>query len=100
MALTFISRDEGKDFVNHINGNKKDNSSKNLEWCSYSENAKHAIKSGLKKSLRPVISERRGMGVWYPWLNLTESDGFRPPLVHACLSGKQKKHKGMKWEYC
>jgi len=33
--------------VNHIDGNKRNNSLNNLEWCSVAENNKHAIISGL-----------------------------------------------------
>lgn len=35
--------------VNHINGNKLDNSLVNLEWCTSSENVKHAFRTGLHK---------------------------------------------------
>jgi len=48
VAQTFIPNPEGKPEVNHINGNRQDNSVLNLEWCTRTENADHAIKTGLK----------------------------------------------------
>ena len=47
VAKCFIPNPENKMFVNHINGNKKDNRAINLEWCTKSENVRHAYKSGL-----------------------------------------------------
>jgi hypothetical protein len=37
----------GKNEVNHIDGNPKNNHFTNLEWCSRSENMRHAVKLGL-----------------------------------------------------
>lgn len=34
--------------VNHKDGNKLNNNLSNLEWCTYSENQKHAYRLGLK----------------------------------------------------
>lgn len=34
--------------INHKNGNKKDFSLRNLEWCTYSHNSQHAYQTGLR----------------------------------------------------
>lgn len=48
IATYFIEKeDETFDVVNHINGNKLDNSLDNLEWTSQKGNSIHAWKTGL-----------------------------------------------------
>jgi hypothetical protein len=43
VAEAFLPRIEGKDFVNHIDSNRQNPRLSNLEWCTRSENAKHAL---------------------------------------------------------
>jgi len=42
--------------VNHIDGDKKNNSLQNLEWCISSENQQHAFKMGLQKARKEEAS--------------------------------------------
>ena len=51
VAYTFIKKPENFNdnwVVNHIDMNKLNNNCKNLEWCTQSENHKHAWSTGLK----------------------------------------------------
>jgi hypothetical protein len=48
VAEAYLINNEQKKTVNHLNGDKSNNSLLNLEWSTYSENMKHAFKTGLK----------------------------------------------------
>lgn len=49
IANAFLPKVQGKDIINHIDGDTKNNRLDNLEWCTHKENIIHAVKIGLKK---------------------------------------------------
>jgi len=56
LALHFIPNPENKRTVNHIDGNKLNNSLSNLEWATDSENTKHAYDNNLNHCSTKKIS--------------------------------------------
>ena len=64
VAEHFIPNPEGHKYVNHIDGNRYNNSASNLEWCNHSHNIKHAYRTGLKTN----------HGMKNPFRKLTEAD--------------------------
>ena len=60
VSFEFIENTLNKPQVNHIDGNKINNHVDNLEWCTCSENLKHAYKTGLKKFTGKIYGEKNG----------------------------------------
>lgn len=48
VAKAFIGPRPNGFAINHIDGNKRNNVSSNLEYCTHSENAKHSFRLGLQ----------------------------------------------------
>jgi len=82
VASAFLPQPEGKLFVNHKDGNKLNNSPANLEWCTRSENCRHAISIGLVK---PKRGEDHGMVI----LKSAEVEEIRKILSEGKLSQRE-----------
>lgn len=55
VALAFLDKLDGKEFINHKDGNKLNNHIENLEWCTRQENIDHAYSNGL---MHPAKGEK------------------------------------------
>jgi len=106
VAKEFIPNPENKKQVNHIDGNRKNNNLDNLEWCTGSENMKHAYHTGLQKPIRSQIeyslsraAEKRKRpvrnietGKSYPSiLECANAEGLCHSAVSFHLAGKARK---------
>lgn len=108
IAQAFIPNPEEKPSVNHIDGNKKNNSIENLEWVTNQENIRHAFDIGLMKgnpssrrkkivqidkNTNKVISEFDSQFEASKELNIHVSS------LSQCLNGKYKTAGGYIWKY-
>lgn len=56
VAEAFIPNPEGKETVNHIDGNKENNCVDNLEWADRHEQMYHAYEHNLKKPMKGTLN--------------------------------------------
>ena len=58
VAKAFIPNTDCKPYINHLDGNPKNNIVSNLEWCTQHENVQHAYDTKLHKPNRRLTHEQ------------------------------------------
>lgn len=115
VAETFIEIPELE--VNHLNGNKEDNSIENLEWCTHPENERYSwkvlgkrINSRSKRdknnkgkgTAKAVIQYDLNDNYMKRWESASEAGrvlNIRSNKISACCREKRNKTGGYKWRF-
>lgn len=113
VAIHFIFNASDKQYVNHIDGNKHNNISSNLEWVTRSENSIHAIKLGISIPIHKRYKHDNGYKNKTSIQVIVVSEGMVTSIEESIIStttkykidGKKlsgirhipKQHKGLKF---
>ena len=97
VATVFLHNESNFSDVNHIDGDKNNNSVENLEWCSHRSNQIHMIENRMTRKAFPVICVESG-NVYRSISDAEKQTGIsRYAIKKSCESGKERK--GVHWRY-
>jgi hypothetical protein len=99
----FLDNTEHKEYINHLDGNKKNNKLENLKWVTASENTQHAYDTGLKfgmdgekhpmsKLTEKEVFEIRAIGKTKYLREIAEMYNVRLTTISWILTNKSWKH--------
>lgn len=103
VAQAFLPNPNNYKTVNHINGVKTDNNVKNLEWCSYQQNAIHAWKTGLNssanvdKEVNQYTLSGKFIKSYKSCAEATRMTGINH--IHCAAKGARKSAGGFLWKF-
>ena len=103
VAGAFMLNTESKEEINHIDGNKKNNCVTNLEFCTPSENMRHAVNTGLRKLTRVRAIEPKTGKVFMAFRSVADAQEYfgnrNTSNISNALNGRSKTAYGYRWEY-
>lgn len=102
VASCFCVQVDGHNVVNHLDGNKLNNTYTNLEWTTIRKNILHALSNGIHSVKYKKCRLVSPTGEVFIVDNLSEfcrKHNLQQPNLHKVLAGIRKSHKNWKGEY-
>lgn len=104
VGFAFIENPNNYPQINHIDCDKTNNIASNLEWCTNSQNMKHARENKLIPPLKPtcvpVLKCDMDLNVLKRYNSIKEASidiGCSMSSIRQCLDGRSKRCFGFKW---
>ena len=104
VAMAFIPNPEGKDFIDHIDTNRKNNKVENLRWVTRTENRNNpiSVKAYNDAIFREVIQYDVNGNLLNTFTSITKASnktGVRISAIQHSCSGYTMTAKGFIWRY-
>lgn len=114
VAIVFIPNEEAKPEVNHIDEDKKNNCTTNLEWVSAKENTNHGTRNNrisdyvkahpiVRKQKKMVAQIEKSTGeilrIYGSSVEAARANGFHQGNISSCCNGNRNEANGFKWRY-
>lgn len=100
VAEAFLDNPKGYNEVNHIDENKRNNNSHNLEWCSHIENCNHGTRNERTAKMRQKEIVCVENGIHYKSIKEAAKEmGVGITAIANCLKGRAKTSCGFHWRY-
>ena len=103
VAEAFMSNTENKEEINNIAVNKKNNSVDNLEFCTPSENMRHAFATGLRRLVKVRAVEPKTGKEFMLFRSVADAQEYfgnrNTSNISNALNGRAKTAHGYRWEY-
>ena len=105
IAIKYIPNPNNYPVINHIDGNKLNNSIDNLEWCTQSYNIKHAYDTKLIKGIEKAVLQidtntHKIINIFKSEMEAEKITGIKRNSICAVCKGKRKTAGNYIWKYC
>lgn len=104
VAEAFLSKEDGEDYINHLDNNPSNNCAENLEWCTQSHNIQYAYDNGTKVGPHMVDVDQLTLDgeyirTWHGIAPIRKKLGILGSNIGKVCRGQRNQAGGYKWRY-